>query len=418
MRQINDEPYLIFATRYAFRNLWRNSRRTALTLSTVLFSVAVAIIANRYSTAVMKLWQDGAADTGTAHVQIHAQGYWQKQEGVQLDLTLPYGNEAEKMVRSDSFVEASVRRLELEGIISTGDESIYFVGKGVEPAGEMAVSPRLFTKNDEGRFVNDDEKNGVVVGTGLAESLNLKIGDEATLITQTVQGSVNGIDVKVIGIVDAAIPSFSKRVVYAHIELLQRLIRMPDRYTELAVRLKPDVDVERWVRAKKFVDDKASAEMRGWWEIEPVIKNVERIWDSVVVMITFLLFLSTALSVLNIIFMMVAERTIEIGTLMAIGARAGDVRFMFSLEAALIGLLGGTLGVIGGNVVVYLMDYFGVPFQSPFGAGELIIHPHIHAGFTALIFVIAVVICCVSAIAPARKASAVEPVKAFRGQIT
>lgn len=407
-----------FSLRYAFRNLWRNSRRTTLTISTVLFSVAVGIIANRYSAAVMKLWQDGAADTGSAHAQIHAKGYWQKQEGVDPDLTLPEGGEVEGKIRIDPAVHASVRRLELEGIVSTGEESIYFVGKGVEPAGELAVSPKLFTSNDEGQFVSDLDKTGVTVGKGLADSLGLKIGDEITLISQTVQGSVNGIDGKVIGIVDAAIPSFSKRVVYAHIEHLQKLIRMPGRYTELAVKLKPGVDVEEWVAQRTATAVAGGAELRGWWEIEPVIKNVERIWDSVVVMITLLLFLSTALSVLNIIFMMVAERTIEIGTLMAIGAKAKDVRTMFSLEAALIGAIGGAGGVILGNVVVYAMDVFGVPFESPFGAGQLIIHPKVHLGVTAVIFAVGIFICVVSAISPARKASRVEPVRAFRGQIT
>lgn len=413
-----DQSYFGFALRYAFRNLWRNSRRTTLTISTVTFAVGVAIIANRYSTAIMKLWQDGASDTGSAHAQLHAEGYLQKQEGVQIDLTMEEGNAVEKAVRSDPAVEASVRRLELEGIVSTGEESIYFMGKGVEPAGELAVSPRLFTDNDEGRFVNDSDKSGIVIGKGLAESLHLKLGDEVTLITQTVQGSVNGVDARIAGIVDAAIPSFSKRSLFAHIELLQKLIRMPGRYTSLAVRLKRDQNIEDWVQSYVPRVQAAKGEIRGWWKIEPMIRNVGKIWDSVVIVISSLLFVSTAISVLNIIFMMVAERTIEIGTLMAIGAKPFDVKLLFSLEASLIGVFGGLAGAVFGNLVVFLMDVFGVPFKSPFGAGLLIVHPKMSAGITLLVFSVAVVICYVSALAPARKASAVEPVRAFRGQIT
>jgi putative ABC transport system permease protein len=407
-----------FATRYAFRNLWRNRRRTFLTMSTVLFSVAVGIIANRYSTAVMRLWQDGAADTGTAHAQIHAAGYWQRQDGLQASLTLPEGGEIERAVRGDPSVATSVRRLRLEGIVSTGDESVYFIGKGVEPAAEAAASPKLFTKNDEGSFVTDADKYGVTIGKGLAESLRLKIGDELTLIAQTAQGSVNGIDAHVIGIVDAEIPSFSKRVVYTHIELLQRLVRLPGRYTELGVKLAPGVDVDAWVEGLRPRATAAGAELRGWWEIEPVIRNVGRIWDSVVILITGLLLLSTALSVLNIVFMVVAERTVEIGTLMALGARARDVRVLFALEATLIGLVGGGLGALAGNAVVYAMDYAGVPFQSPFGAGQLIIHPKMHLAVSLAVYGSAVAICALAALAPARKASRVEPVAAFRGQIS
>lgn len=416
--QTDGQSYFRFCLRYAFRNLGRNRRRTLLTISAVLFSTSVAIIANRYSRAIFQLWEDGAADTGTAHAQVHANGYWQKQEGIQVSLTLPQDNQLEQAIRADSLVDSSVRRLKLEGMISTGKESMYFLGIGVEPLNEMAVSPRLFTKNDEGDFVSDAAVDGIVVGKGLAESLKLKIGDTVTLVSQTVQGSVNGIDGHIVGIVDAGIPSFSKRVVYTNIALLQRLIRMPDRYTELAIRLKRDVDVESWVAAKDSLAVKTGAELRGWWDIEPIIRRIGRIWDSVVLAITLLLFASTALSVLNIIFMMVAERTVEIGTLMAIGAQPGDVRLLVSLEAFMIGLCGGGLGVIGGNIVVFVMDRLGVPFDSPFGADQLIIHPKMSLFVSALVFVIGLVLCYVSAIAPSRKASHVEPVRAFRGQIT
>lgn len=410
-----DQSYGSFALHYAYRNLGRNRRRTTLTIATVAFAVAVAIVASRYSQAIMKLWEDGAVDTGSAHAQIHAAGYLQRQEGVQLDLTVGEGNDAETAVRADPTVEASVRRLELEGIVSTGEESLYFMGKGVEGAGERAVSPRLFTDNDAGRFINDDDPTGIVVGQGLAESLKLKLGDDVTLITQTVQGSVNGVDAHIVGIVDAAIPSFSKRSLYAPIALLQKLVRMPGRYTSLAVRLKPDQDPTAWVERYKPVVLRSQQEIRGWWAIEPMIKKVGLIWDSVVTVIAALLFLSTAISVLNIIFMMVAERTVEIGTLMAIGARPRDVKVLFALEAALIGLCGGLVGALIGNGAVFMMGLWGLPFKSPFGSGVLVVHPSMSAGVTGLVFVVAVVICYLSALLPARKAAAVEPVRAFRG---
>lgn len=415
---LKNEAYWIFALCYAFRNLGRNRRRTTLTVTTVLFAVAMTIIANRYSTAIIKLWSDGTADTGSAHAQLHAIGYGEKSEGVQESLTLVEDQSFETTIRKDPDVSASVRRLNLEGILSAGDESVYFIGKGVEPAAEMAVSPLLFTENDEGAFVSESNPAGVTVGKGLAASLGLKIGDEVTLITQTVQGSVNGIDAKVIGVVDAAIPSFSQRVVYANIKLLQKLARMPGRYTELAIKLRPGVDIEKWVSVKKSAARKEGGDLQGWWETEPMIRRVGKVWDSVVVVIAALLFLSTALSVLNIIFMMVAERTVEIGTLMSIGARARDVRLLFSLEAALIGLLGGTLGVLLGNLTVFAMDLAGVPFESPFGAGKLIVHPKVDLPMSLFVFSCAVMICYLSAILPARKAARVEPARAFRGQIT
>jgi len=385
---------------------------------TVSFSVGVAIVANRYSSAILRLWQDGAADTGAAHVQFHAAGYWQKQEGVNEKLTMAEGNAVEVEVRKDPRVDASSRRLRIEGMITAAEESLYFVGIGVEPENEMMVSPRLFTGNDKGEFVREERVDGITIGVGLAESLSLKIGDEVTLITQTLQGSVNGVDAVVIGIVDAGVPSFSKRSLYANIKLFQKLIRMPGRYTELGVRLDKNVSIEQWVKEARNKSSAHGVEARGWWDIEPIIKNVEKIWDSVVGVIASLLFLSAGLSVLNIIFMLVAERTVEIGTLMAIGARGNDIRGLFALEASLIGVFGGIAGCIGGNLFVLGMDIVGVPFKSPFGSDQLLIHPKVDWMTTLIIFVSGVIICRVASISPARKAAMVEPVRAFRGQIT
>jgi len=410
--------FLRFATIYAFRSLRRNPRRTVLTIFTVGFSVAMAIIASRYSVAIMRLWQDGAADTGTAHAQIHALGYFDQPEGVTEELTIAEDNAFLRRVAEDPRVLSVTPRLKLEGLISVNDESLYFLGIGVSGPSEQRVSPRLFTANDVGNFVHPDTPDGVVVGAGLAQTLSLKIGDSVTLVAPTIEGSVNGIDATIVGIVDAGVPSFNKRALFTQIDLMQRLIRLPSRFTELAVRLQPGVDARQFVADLAPLAAADGVELRGWWQIEPIIGNVGRIWDSVVGVISALLFLLTGLSVLNIIFMMVAERTVEIGTLMAIGARGRDIRRLFAFEAALIGSLGGALGLVVGNLVVGSMDYVGVPFKSPFGSDVLLVHPEIDPIMSLVVLLCGIFICWLASIPPSRKASSVEPVRAFRGQIT
>ena len=385
---------------------------------TVAFSVSVAIVASRYSVAIMKLWQDGAADTGTAHAQLHAAGYFNQPEGVREDLTLEENSPIEQRLAGDERVASVTRRLKLEGLVSVREESLYFMGIGVDGERELVVSPRLFTKNDVGVFVQSNEQSGVVIGAGLAETMKISLGDELTLVTQTVQGSVNGVDGVVRGVVDAGVPSFNKRAIFADLRLLQKLLRMPGRYTELAIRLKPGVDPRAFVEDHRDHALAAGAELRGWWEIEPIIRNVGRIWDSVVGVIALLLFLSAGLSVLNIVFMLVAERTVEIGTLMAIGARGQKIRWLFALEASLIGIMGGGLGVVFGNLAVFAMDQVGVPFRSPFGSDLLLVHPKVSLLGTVVVFAAGVLICWLASVIPARKASEVEPVRAFRGQIT
>lgn len=408
-----------FSAQYGMRSLLRNPRRTLITVSAVALSVAVTIISTRFSAGVMELWRKGAADTGTGHAQIHAQGFKEQTDGVNEDLTLENGNPIERILQSDSQVVASAKRLRIEGMISGKGKSIYFVGIGVEPVNEVAVSPRLFSPvNDQGSFVQQDNRFGVTIGRGLSETLGLQIGDEATLISQTSAGSVNAVDVVVLGIVNVPLPSFSKRAVYLHIEHAQRLLRLPDRYNELAIRLNDWEGVRDWVEASLKKPEMKEVELQGWWDIVPIIRDVEEIFYTVIGVICALLFVSAALSVLNMIYMMIAERTIELGTLMALGALAADLKILVAVETFMIGVMGGLLGALAGNFGVLLMGAFGVPFKNPFSSGYIDIYPTVDVLWSLLITMIGLLICVLASLGPARKASRVEPVQAFRGQVT
>ena len=407
-----------FAARYAFRSLWRNRRRTVLTISTVALSVFVSLVADRYSAAIMRLWQEDATTTGLAEAQVHRKGYWEKTEGLQRSLLLDDASGISPLLKGDSAVQSTSRRLEFEGFFSTGSKSVYFLGMAVVPADELAVSPQLFTPSDLGQFLSPDDPGGVAIGRGLARILGLKVGDEAKIRAQTVDGSMNAVDVVIRGIVDIPHPVLSKRMIFINLPYAQEILGLEGNWSELGVRLVPHTNKDLWVDRNRSAVANLGMELRGWWEVDPLIRNVERIWDSVVGVIAGLLFISAGISVLNIIYMLVAERTMEIGTLMALGIRSRDVKALFAVEAAWIGLIGGTLGVVLANTAVLILGVIGVPFASPFGSGLILVRPEISWSVTATIFVAAFLICIVAAINPARRAASIQPVQAFRGQST
>lgn len=404
---------------YALRSLWRNRRRSVLTVATIALSVFVSIVANRYAQAVLTLWEDATCDHGSGHAQLHRPGYWENPDSIDESLTFASQEDIEQQVRRDPEVLAVARRLRIEGIVSTGEKSMYFMGIGVDPASELAVSPQMFNpETDAGSFVQDGARDGVVVGKGMADSLGLKIGDELTLISQTAQGSVNGIDVKVVGVVNFPIPSLSKRLIYMHLGHLQKLIRIGDRYSEMVIRLKSATHLEDWSNAQRDRLQHQGGILQTWWEVEPVIRDVEKIWYTVVWVISFLLFASAGLAVLNIIFVTVAERTVEIGTLMALGAKPDRIRILFSTEAIILGVFGALVGGAVATFVVILMGMVGVPFDSPYGLGSLQVFPTLNTASTIEVGVLAVLISALASLPPSRKAARVDPVLAFRGQIT
>lgn len=416
---MSESSFFKFAMRYAGRNLWRNQRRTILTISTVALSVTVSNVGTRYSTAVLRIWEEGSINHGTAHAQVHASSYFDRPDVISVERTIADSDPFQARIIDDPDVAQTAKRVIFEGIISAGSKTIYFLGRGIDPSTEVSVAPEIFqSETDEGSFISAEIPEGITIGKGLAETLNLEVGDEATLMVNTLTGAVNGVDVKVIGIVNPPLPGLSKRLVYANIDYVKQSIHLDGRFSQLAIRLKPGAKPEAFVSRHSEAAKAAGLDLRGWWDIDPMIRKVEKIWDSVVGVICFLLFVSAGISVLNIIFMLVAERTVEIGTLMAIGAKPRDIKFLFASEAVLIGFIGGGLGALIANAVITIMDQVGVPFDSPFSAGVLIVHPQVSIAVTAVIVGAGVIICYLSALAPARKAAAVEPVVAFRGQIT
>ncbi|MEY4632410.1 MAG: hypothetical protein RIQ81_2530 [Pseudomonadota bacterium] len=417
-----DRKFWRFAVTYGFRSLARNKRRTTLTIATVVLCAAVTIVTSRYSSAAINLWQEAASDTGLAHAQLHAEGFLKDSESLRQEITFPEDSELLKQMAADPAVESITPRLNFEGIISAGDQTRYFLGNAVDPELELKVSPKLFNPArpgtlDRGVFINSGEKAAIVVGRGLAEMLNLNLGDEVTLMTSTVTGGLNGVDGVVRGIIDVPLPSFSKRAVYLRVDYAQQLLRLQGRITSAAIRLKDASKSEEWVARYRQPAASAKMDLKGWWEIDVIIRRIEAIWHSVVGLISFLLFLSSALSVLNIVFLLVAERTIEIGTMMAIGARSRDIRTLFCVEGAMIGFIGGLVGVILANVIVAAMGFFGIELQSPFSTGTYVLHPTVDWKISLAILTGSVLVCVLASIPPAQKAASVEPVKAFRGQI-
>jgi putative ABC transport system permease protein len=154
--------------------------------------------------------------------------------------------------------------------------------------------------------------------------------------------------------------------------------------------------------------------VRGWWDVEPLISKVEGIWGAVSGMLCLLLLISTALTVINVIFMTVNERVVEIGTLMAVGAKPYMIRILFAVEGAVIGIAGGFAGCIFGNICLAVMGAVGIPFESPFGSGVEMIYPKVDLWWTIAAMSASTVICAFCSLPPANRAARVDPVVAFK----
>ncbi len=408
-----------FGFPYCFRNLWRNKRRTLLTMSTVIVSVVVAIVGQQYNSAVMELWIKSTRDSGAGDIQIQNPNYDISTQGVTRANLLSDDNKAEDFLEDSSDISVYTKRLDLEGMVSSSTKSIYFVGSGITPGFEEKVSPERFDpKTIRGSFITDSSIDGVVIGKGLAETLNVNISDPLTLMVQTVDGAVNAEDVKVIGILDISFTEVSRRAIYLHIDKARSLLRSDSLYSSLIARTSSSTNLEEFVPSVKKNLEQEGFQLKAWWDIYPIILNVKTLFQSIVGIISFLLFLSVSISVMSVIYMLIFERTVEIGTLMAIGLGPWSTTLIIVLEAGLIGVLGSFLGAILGNIIVFILSISGIPFDNPLSSGIIYVYPHMSMGVTLVVCTLAVIMCSLSAFIPGIKASRWNPSEAFRGHIT
>src|SRR5687768_10681797 len=112
--------FTAFAWRYASRSIWRNKRRTALTIGTVALSVAVSTISLRYSKALLTIWQTGSIDHGNGHAQLHVEGFLERPDVITARHTMKEGHDVEALLARDPAVQAVTRRVNFEGMVSAG----------------------------------------------------------------------------------------------------------------------------------------------------------------------------------------------------------------------------------------------------------------------------------------------------------
>ena len=408
-----------FGFSYCFRNLWRNKRRTLLTMSTVIVSVVVAIVGQQYNTAVMELWIKSTRDSGAGDIQIQNPSYDLSSQGINKDNLLQENNKAEELLDNLEDISVYTKRLDVEGMISSSTKSIYFVGSGITPGFEERVSPELFDpRSIQGSFITDSNIDGVIIGKGLSQTLNVDLQDNLTLMVQTVDGAVNAEDVKVIGILDISFTEASRRTIYLHIDKARSLLRASSYYSSLVARVQKTTDLESFVPSIKQELKDSGFLLKAWWDVYPIILNVKTLFQSVVGIISFLLFLSVSISVMSVIYMLIFERTVEIGTLMAIGLDSKSTTFIIVLEACLIGILGSIVGVILGNIIVFILSLTGIPFDNPLSNGIIYVYPHMSALVSIIVSILAISMCSLSALIPGIKAAKWNPSEAFRGHIT
>ena len=403
----------------ASRNLFRYSRRTLLTVSLVVIGVLFVSVFVSVTGSFKSMMVSQITDSMTGHIQVHRKGYMGAIETLPLHMNMKpmMVNKFEQLTKDIKEIEAVSYRIKFGGMFSTFSETSNIRLNGIDPAKEFRVTPLLPERISAGS--KELNRGEIIVPRLIANSLKVKTGDTVVVIATNADGSVNGKQLKVSGIVESATGP-GGRDGYVHIDDAAEILRMEEpEISEIAIRLKDfnklhSFEKEFRAQVGGFLNPKGQSvfDVHSWEAISP-FANIVKMIDLMTLFVKILLVAVVMISILNVMIMAVYERMREIGTAAAIGTRPLKINLMFITEGFLLGAVGAIAGSIASIIAVAVINASKLTFS--FGRQEeILLTASIDYTQLATVSVTVIAVAVIASIQPAFKASRMDPIKALR----
>jgi putative ABC transport system permease protein len=353
----------------ALRNLLRYKRRTLLTTSLVSLGVVFVLVFVSISGSFKAMMIAQNTDSMLGHLQVHRKGYVASIDTLPLNLNLKAGAAArlEKVLANQPEIEAYSPRIKFGAMFSTFVETTNIRLNGIDPEMEFETVPLLPGRVLEGK--KTIERGEIWVPELLAKGMKVKLGDTVVVIATNQDGSVNGKQLRVAGMLESATGP-GGRDGYIHIEDAAEVLRMEGKeISEVAIRIgdfnRLGAFTERLsaLLGKELNQQgKPIFETHTWEKLSPFY-NIARMIDVMTFFMKLMLIAIVLVSIMNVMIMAVYERIREIGTIAAIGTRPGRILSLFVLEGLSLGIGGAVLGNIVGAAVIFVINLLNITYD-------------------------------------------------------
>lgn len=344
----------------AYRNIWRNKRRTAITLMSVFFAVILSTLMMSIKEGMYNRMMDSMVGAFTGFVQVQAEEYLPDRS---LDDALPMTEEVTEAILSTRAVTGYAPRIESFALSASEELTRGAMVVGIDPERERGHSG-MDQRVSEGAYLTADDRS-VLLGSGLGEFLRLGVGDTIVLMGMGYQGSTAAGKYAVKGLVKFGSPELSKQLVVMPLMEAQRLFGAEEMVTGIVV-MTDDPDRAQRIARELTANLPKGTVARDWHELMPDLRNMietDRVEGYVFM---FILYLVIAFGIFGTMLMMLAERMHEFGVLVAVGMKRWKLAVIFWFEVLLLALLGSLLGMVGALPVCGWFYYFPITF----GEGE------------------------------------------------
>ena len=398
----------------AWRNLWRNARRSVLTLASIACGVAAIMFGQSMIKTIQFQLIEKATGIITGHLRV-------QQKDVK-ELKFPEKNfgdipRLEKVLAADPDVEAYEHRILLTGLVSGKNDSNGVLLVGVEPKRDSKVTT-MSTYLAQGTWLRGDGKE-IVMGDTLAEAVGAKLGEKIVVLAQASDGSMGADNYTIIGLFHAGSPTFDKAIAFVPLAAFQETLAMEGRANDTVLKLR---DPERLEEARARLSAALAGEplkVLTWREVDEEITGVQAYQNAILKIVLGIVFLIVALGILNTVFMSLFERVREFGILKAMGARPSFVLRLVLVESCLLGGLGGGAGVLIGSALIAYYRQEGLPLpigeaMSQFLPFDTVLHLRFDWPTHQTAMAAVVITSLLAALPPALRAARLKPVDCLR----
>lgn len=398
----------------AARSVFRNKRRTVITLLSIIFGCVAIIVFGGFVDYSMWGLRESTIHSRLGHLQVYRAGYSEKGGTNPLAYTIEDYPRIRSIIEDEDHVDFVTSRLEFSGLIGGAENSVICVGKGVEPEKERELG--ITVSIVEGEDLTSEKLEEGIIGKGLAEGLGVNIDDYLTILTSTAEGALNAVDLKLRGIFRTGVKEYDDVAVMVPMELAKALLYTENVQSIVVVLDKTEnTDLVADNLRKEFSQANLDLEIKTWSDLATFYHQVVQLYGGIFWVVRLIILIIVIFSIANTMTMSVFERMREIGTIRAMGTKRRGVLSLFLIEGLILGALGGALGLTFGIIAAKLLSIKGIYIPPP---------PTMTEGYTALInivpkdlifaFSLAVGTSLVSSIYPAFKAARLKVVDALR----